>query len=168
MPDDELGGEAPCFAPLLDDGTEPLGPATWAELVERLPDAVVVADAAGTITYWNAAAERLFGWSAAEATGRNLDLIVPERLRARHWAGWHHAVATGRLREDRSLLEVPALHKEGRPLSIAFTLALVTDALGAVTRLVAVVRDDTARWQERRDLRRRLAALDTTTADGEP
>ncbi len=164
MPDDgpgpdDIGGEAPCLAHLVDDGSEPLGPGSWADLVDRLADGVVGADAAGVITYWNDAATRIFGWSATEAVGQNLDLIIPERLRRRHWAGWHHAVATGQVREDRTLLEVPALHKEGRPLSIAFTITLVTDALGSVSRLVAVVRDDTARWQERKDLRQELARL---------
>ncbi len=168
----DLGGDAPCWAHLVDDDgrihdprPDPLGAATWADLVDQLADAVLVADAAGAITYWNRAAERLFGWSADEAVGENLDLIIPERQRARHWEGYRRTVATGITRYGTQLLEVPALHRDGKRLSIAFTLTLVTDPSdGSVSRLVAVVRDDTERWQERRNLRDELAGLRAAVA----
>ena len=57
-------------------------------LVRHLADAVVIADAMGTIVFWNTAAQAMFGWSAGEAVGRSLDLIIPERLRKRHWDGY--------------------------------------------------------------------------------
>lgn len=159
------GGDPACWAHLFDepDATvDPLGPATWASLVHRLADAVLIADRDGTIVYWNDAAERLFGWSAAEAVGRNLDLIIPERQRARHWDGYRHVIETGVTRYGDRLLEVPALHRDGRRLSIAFTITVLTDPEGGVSRLVAVVRDDTVRWQERRQLRAKLAEQDHT------
>src|SRR5688572_7923864 len=96
-PGDE-GGEAPCMAHLLDDGDGDATdrdalpasvPTTWKGLVDHLADAVLVADRAGAIVYWNDAAERVFGWSATEAVGETLDLIIPERLRKRHWDGWN-------------------------------------------------------------------------------
>ena len=56
-------------------------------LVATAPDAIIASGADGKIVLWNAGAERIFGWTEAEALGRSLDLITPERLRARHWEG---------------------------------------------------------------------------------
>jgi PAS domain S-box-containing protein len=131
------------------------------QLVHDLADAVVIADADGTITFWNSAATRLFGWTPREAVGQTLDLIIPERLRARHWAGYREVMATGRTSYGDRLLEVPAQHRDGRNLSIAFTVTLLArpgdDRPAAIA---AVLRDDTERWQERRRLRAQLAALE--------
>ena len=140
-----------------------------AELVRGLADAVVIADGEGTITFWNDAAHRLFGWSASEAVGRTLDLIIPERLRARHWAGYVQTMATGRTRYGDRLLEVPAPHRDGRPLSIAFTVTLLREAdSGPPTAIAAVLRDDTERWQERRQLRADLARFRAAGATEAP
>ena len=69
--------------------------------------------------YWNAAAERVFGFRATEALGVSMNLIIPERLRVRHWAGWDEAMRTGVSRySEGQLLAVPALHKDGRRVSI--------------------------------------------------
>lgn len=134
--------------------------ADLAELVRALADAVVIADPEGTITFWNDAATRVFGWSAAEAVGATLDLIIPERHRARHDAGYQRVMASGQTSYGDRLLEVPALHREGRPLSIAFTVTLLKrPGEQAPYAIAAVVRDDTERWQERRRLRDELAAL---------
>ena len=133
MPDHPV---EPAIGP--DDGPEgPLGPSSWASLVHQLADAVLVVDRAGTITSWNDAAERVFGWTAAEAVGRNLDLIIPERFRARHWDGYQRVIETGTTRYGSTLLEVPALHRDGEPRSIAFTVTVLTDPAGRVQRLVA-------------------------------
>ena len=129
-------------------------------LVEALADAVVVCDANGAINLWNAAAERLFGFTKAEAVGASLDLIVPERWRERHWAGYERVMATGDTRYGRDVLRVPATHREGRALSIAFTVALLHNEEEKVTGIAAVIRDDTARFAEEKDLRNRLAELE--------
>lgn len=158
------GGDAPCWAHEL-EGRSPIGPTGWDQLLHQLSEAVVIADRDGMITYWNVSAERVFGWSAAEATGSSLDLIIPERLRTRHWAGWDQALATGTTRYGADdVLDVPASRKDGNPLSIAFSLTLLRDASGTVTHLVAVIRDDTERWQERRALETELARLRADTA----
>ena len=95
-----------------------------------------------------------------EALGSSLDLIIPERLRARHWAGFEKALATGQTRYEHDVLRVPATHKDGRALSIAFTVGLLLGPERKVTGLVAVIRDDTKRFAEERDLRKRLAELE--------
>jgi PAS domain S-box-containing protein len=140
--------------PLLTD-------AALRDLFVHLADAVVVADPSGTIRGWNAAAERLFGWPAADAIGRPLDLIIPERLRERHRVGYERTMATGHTSYGDRLLEVPAVHRDGRQLSIAFTVTLLTnDTDPRPYAIAAVVRDETERWQERRRMQQRLAAFE--------
>ncbi len=131
----------------------------FVQLVGAAGDAVVVADIKGLITYWNASAERIFGFSADEALGQSLDLICPERQRNRHWHGYHHTMETGQTRYGAEVLRVPALSKDGHPLSIAFTVALLKQD-GVAVAIVAIIRDETARWNEDRVLRRRVAALE--------
>ena len=130
-----------------------------AQLVDAAGDAIVAADAQGKIVLWNPAAERIFGFSRAEALGRSLDLIIPERFRERHWDGYDKVMRSGETRYGTEVLRVPALHKDGRPLSIAFTVALLKRADATVESIVAIVRDDTARWNEERALKKRLAEL---------
>jgi PAS domain S-box-containing protein len=129
-------------------------------LVAAIGDAVVISDADGRIVTWNPAAERIFGFSEAEALGETLDLITPERHRRRHWDGYAKTMRTGETRYGTSLLKVPALHKDGRALSIAFTVALLHGAEGEVTGIAAIIRDETERFQEERNLRRRVAELE--------
>ena len=126
----------------------------YKQLVEVLGDALVVSDAGGVIRLWNTAAERLFGFTKAEALGNSLDLIIPERLQARHWAGYKKAMASGDTRYNSDLLRVPAIHKNGRPLSIALTVAFLFGAERRVTGIVAMIRDDTRQFSEERVLRR--------------
>lgn len=159
--DHEEGGEAPCMAHRF-EGPTPLADGDFAQLARTLADALVVADGEGTITFWNDAATRVFGWSAVEAVGGSLDLIIPERLRARHWAGYGQVMATGETRYGASLLEVPALHRDGRQLSIAFTVTLLRTTPSATPfAIAALIRDDTERWHERRALTRRVAELES-------
>jgi len=132
----------------------------YQQVVEALGDAVVICGPDGVIRFWNAAAERLFGFAPTEALGSSLDLIVPERLRERHWAGFDQAIATGQTRYEHDVLHVPATHKDGRALSIAFTVGLLLGPERKVTGLVAVIRDDTKRFAEERHLRQRLAELE--------
>lgn len=154
----DTGGDPPCWSHLFDDA-DPLGSVEWSALVDQLADAVIAADPTGTITYWNRAAERVFGWPAGDAVGHTLDLIIPERFRSRHWDGYHDTVATGITRYGERLLEVPALHRDGHRIYIAFTVTLARDQAGTIERVVAVIRDDTVRWEERKQLRAELADL---------
>lgn len=133
----------------------------YEQLVEALGDAIVIADANGVVNLWNAAAERLFGFTSSDAIGNSLDLIIPERLRERHWAGYEKVMASGETRYSRDVLRVPAVHKDGRVLSIAFTVGLLLGPQRSVTGIVAVIRDDTRRFAEERDLRKRLTELES-------
>ena len=136
----------------------------YQQLVEVIGDAIVVADASGVIDVWNPAAERLFGFTQAEALGNSLDLIIPERLRARHWAGFGKTMATGETRYSHDVLRVPAVHKDGRALSIAFTVGLLYGPQREVTGIAAVIRDETSRYAEERNLHKRLAELEGPAA----
>ena len=132
----------------------------YKQLVEALADAVIVADAGGAIRFWNSAAEWLFGFTQAEACGKSLDLIVPERFRERHWAGYKSTMASGQTRYSHDVLRVPAVHRDGRPLSIAFTVGLLYGPQGNVSGILAVIRDETARFAEDKDIRKRLAEFE--------
>jgi PAS domain S-box-containing protein len=132
----------------------------YAQIVAASGDAIVVSDAQGLITVWNGAATRLFGYTEAEALGRSLDIITPERHRQRHWDGYHKTVATGITKYGTELLRVPAINKTGEALSVAFTVALLFDAQRKVTGVLAVMRDETKRFKEDREMRKRIADLE--------
>ncbi|MFM0342067.1 PAS domain-containing protein [Paraburkholderia fungorum] len=139
------------------------GAIDFQQLVNAIGDAIIISDAGGSIILWNPAAERMFGFTPGEALGKSLDLIIPERLRGRHWDGYHKTMATGETRYGNDVLRVPAVHKDGRALSIAFTVALLRSPQNALTGIVAVIRDETSRFQEDRLLRKRLAELEAST-----
>jgi PAS domain S-box-containing protein len=129
-------------------------------LVQAAGDAIIAADPEGRIVSWNPAAERIFGFAAQEALGQTLDLIIPERFRARHWDGYKQVMRTGQTKYGTEVLRVPARHKDGRPLSIAFTVALLSRENGDTEAIAAIVRDETSRWNEERSLRERLRKLE--------
>lgn len=129
------------------------------KLVAAAGDAIVAADAEGNILLWNPAAERIFGFSRSEALGRSLDIIIPERFRQRHWDGYAKVMRSGETRYGTEVLRVPALRKDGRPLSIAFTVGLLFSPDRKVEAILAIMRDDTTQWSEERALKKKLAEL---------
>ncbi|SDI24857.1 PAS domain S-box protein [Variovorax sp. OV700] len=132
------------------------------QIVEGAGDAIMVCNAEGAITLWNRAAERIFGFTEAEALGQSLDMIIPQRQRQRHWDGYNKTMDTGITKYGADLLRVPALHKDGHTLSIAFTVSMLFSENREVTGIVAFVRDETARFAEERKLRARLQEAETT------
>ena len=136
-------------------------------LVAAVGDAVMVCDAQGAIVLWNPACERMFGFSEAEAIGNSMDLIVPERLRKRHWEGYQKTMATGITKYGHDLLRVPALHKDGRALSIAFTVAMLHASDGKVSAIASIIRDETDRFNDERASKKRVAELEAA-AKGNP
>jgi len=137
-------------------------------LFDAMGDAVIVADPAGVVTLWNPAAERMFGFTAEEAVGQRMDMIVPERLRKRHWEGYDQSMATGTTKYGHDLLKVPAVNKAGESMSIAFTVCMLYDEAGKVTACASVIRDETARFNDERALRKRLTELEAQLKAASP
>ena len=129
-------------------------------LIAAVGDAVMVCDANGAITVWNPACERLFGFTEAEVLGQSMDMIIPERLRKRHWEGYDQTMATAITKYGHDVLRVPAVDKQGNPLSIAFTVAMLLAPDGKVASIAAVIRDETSRFADERVLKKRLAELE--------
>ncbi len=130
-------------------------------IVAEAPDAIIYADRAGIMQVWNTGAEVMFGYTREEALGQSLDLIIPERLRQRHWDGYHRVMATGETRYGPGeLLAVPGVRKDGTRLSLEFSIAMLRDASGALTGIAAILRDVSERFERDRALHRRLAELE--------
>jgi PAS domain S-box-containing protein len=140
--------------------TQDLPDETFRWIVDAMPEGVVYADREGIIRFWNRGAENIFGYRQQDALGRTLDLIIPERWRARHWEGYHTVMQTGVTRYGKDVLAVPASRSDGTRISIEFSIMLPRDGEGRVLGAVAVVRDVTARWEQEQALRKRLAALE--------
>jgi PAS domain S-box-containing protein len=134
-------------------------PALFESIVRAAADAIVYADAEGIIRFWNAGAGRIFGYAATEAIGQSLDLIIPEKLRGRHWEGFRHVMQSGKSRYgDGDLLAVPAQRKDGTRISVEFTIVPLYDASGGMLGMAAILRDVTQRFNEMKTLREQLAA----------
>lgn len=129
-------------------------------LIEHLADAVIFADREGVIRVWNAGAEAVFGYGADEVVGRRLDLLIPERLRSAHWAGFDAAIDSGRMKHGRDSMTTRSIHKDGSDLYVDLSFALVKDSAGEVLGAVAVARDITSRFRAEKEARRRLAELE--------
>ena len=129
-------------------------------LVAAVGDAVMVCDAQGAILLWNPACERMFGHTEAEVLGKTMDMIIPERLRKRHWEGYEKTMATGITKYGHDVLRVPAVDKSGNSLSIAFTVAMLFGADGKVSAIASIIRDETVRFNDERALKKRVAELE--------
>jgi PAS domain S-box-containing protein len=129
-------------------------------IVDNAPEAVIFADRDGIIRLWNAGAEAMFGYSAVEALGQSLDVIIPENLRGRHWEGYNRVMATGETKYGKDLLAVPGIRKDGTRVSLEFSIVMLRDDDGELLGLAAVLRDVTARWKKEKELKDRLAALE--------
>lgn len=134
----------------------------YRQIVDRTQDAIIFANREGQIQLWNSGAESIFGYSAEEAMGQSLDIIIPEKLRVRHWEGYRKVMQTGSTRYGRELLAVPATRKDGTRISIEFSIVLVRSSGGDMLGSAAIIRDVTARWRKERELRDRLAALENS------
>jgi PAS domain S-box-containing protein len=136
-------------------------------LLASASDAIIATDRGGVVTFWNPGAERIFGFTSAEAVGQSLDLIIPDNLKARHWNGYHRTMETGESRYGHGdLLSVPGLTKDGRRISVEFTILLLRDAQDRPAGTVAILRDVTKRFEETREFRRRLAESLQGNRDG--
>jgi len=135
-------------------------------IVDQSPTAIVVGDREGVIRLWNAGAVAMFGWSAEEALGKSMEMIIPEKHRPRHWEGYDRVMGTGVTKYGRNLLAVPALTKDGRRISIEFNVVLLKDAAGQVQGIAATMQDVTARWERDKALHARLSELEAKLKQG--
>ena len=127
-------------------------------ILNTTSDAILATDWEGIIRFWNPGAVRIFGFTAGQAIGASLDLIIPERLRKRHWDGYERVMATGATRYGAGdVLAVPAVAEGGRQISVEFTIILLQDTERRVFGMAAILRDVTARFEELRRLKRELA-----------
>jgi len=136
-----------------------------ARIVEDAQAGIIFADEGGIIRLWNSGAEAMFGYTAAEAVGQSMEMIIPEKHRARHDEGYARVMQTGITKYGRDALAVPALRKDGSRISIEFTIVLVRSAEGGMIGAAAIVQDVTARWERDKALRARLAALENKTKE---
>jgi PAS domain S-box-containing protein len=121
-------------------------------------DAIIAADKDGIIMFWNPGAERIFGHASDAAIGQSLDIIIPERLRKRHWEGYRHVMESGESRYGNGdVLAVPGVKKDGGKVSIEFTIMPLRDESGALAGVAAIMRDVTKRFEEMRALKQQLA-----------
>lgn len=133
----------------------------YRQIVDGSPDAVVFGDAEGRIRLWNAGATAIFGFTPEEAVGKSMDIIIPERLRGRHWEGYNKVMVTGVSRYGAGdLLAVPAVTKDGRTISIEFTIQMLKGPAGEILGPVATIRDVTKRFQREKETARRLKELE--------
>ena len=131
-------------------------------LVTQLGEAVIISDRDEKILFWNASAERIFGFTPDEALGKTLSIITPERFRERHSKGYFHTIQTGQTKYGHTLLRVPAVHKDGRSISIAFSVSMLFDEQQQAIAIAAIIRDETERFQEERQLKAKLAAYESS------
>jgi PAS domain S-box-containing protein len=111
-------------------------------LVHQAPDAIIYADFTGRIGFWNKGAERIFGFSEAEAVGKSLDIIVPENLQKRHWEGFAKTVQGGKTRYSTgNVFAIFAQRKDGVRISVEFTILPFMDRAGRVLGMAAILRD---------------------------
>ena len=128
-------------------------------ILDAAADAVIASDRHGTICFWSPGATRIFGFEAAEAIGKSLDIIIPERLQARHWDGFHGVMSSGRSRyPEGHLLSAPGRRKDGAQISVEFTVVMLNDDGGKITNIVAIMRDVTERFEEMKALRKQARA----------
>jgi PAS domain S-box-containing protein len=129
-----------------------------AAVLSTSSDAIIAADKEGIIRFWNPGAERIFGYVSEAAIGQSLDIIIPERLRKRHWDGYNHVIKSGESRYGHGdILAVPAIKEGGGGLSVEFTIIPLRDGAGELTGVAAIMRDVTKRFEETRALKQRLA-----------
>lgn len=123
------------------------------DILACLHEAVIMADLKGMIVVWNKGAEDVFGFSAEDAVGQSVDIIVPEKMRAAHWDGYNKAIAHGDVLSSKGARMTRALKKNGEPLYVEMSFAMVRNQAGELTGSIAVARDATARFVAERAAR---------------
>src|SRR5919107_1253787 len=155
----------------------------FGRLFERVRDAVIVADAkTQRIILWNAAATKMFGYSASEAMNLRVEALVPEPLKAAHRAGIAHYAETGHgpYIDSDAPLDLPAVRKDGEEIRVEMSLSPVRPVHGpdgdGPELVLAIIRDVTVRKRAEEEVRQlnknlegrvaeRTAQLEATVAE---
>jgi PAS domain S-box-containing protein len=132
----------------------------YQQIIENSQDAILFADRDGIVNLWNSGAEAIFGYKAEEIQGKNLDLIIPEKLRQRHWKGYQRVMKTGETGYGKELLKVPAIRKDGRTISVEFTILLVRNHQNEIIGTASIIRDVTERWKQEKELKKKLKLIE--------
>jgi PAS domain S-box-containing protein len=132
----------------------------YKQIIDFAQDGILFADQDGNIQLWNSGAETIFGYTSEEAIGKSLDLIVPEKLRERHWKGYLRVMETGESRYGSELLKVPAIRKDGSTISVEFTILLVRNHQNEIIGTAAIIRDVTEGWKQEKELKQKLKFLE--------
>jgi PAS domain S-box-containing protein len=152
----------------LPEALETVDPLLCKAIVEQAPEAVIFADTAGIIRIWNQGAEAIFGFAAAEALGTSLDIIVPERFRRAHWAGFQRAMDRGHTQHGSQVRTTRAIHKDGRKLYVDLSFSVIKAQGGAVLGSLGVAREGSARYLAETEQRARIATLEAELASLRP
>jgi len=134
------------------------------QLIENAPDAILISDCEGIISFWNTGAEQMFGHTSVEAVGKSLDLIIPQNLRNRHWEGYRRVMASGETKYKNSLLFSPGVRKDGSSISLEFSMVLLRNENCDITGCASIMRDITKHWEKEKSLKERLAACEAKLA----
>ena len=140
----------------------------YQQIIENSQDAILFSNLDGIIDLWNSGAEEIFGYKKEEAVGKSLDLIIPEKLRQRHWDGYHKVMETGESRYGKELLKVPAIRKDGTSISVEFTIMLVRNLENEIIGSAAIIRDVTERWKREKELKQKIKVLESRTKAPSP
>jgi diguanylate cyclase (GGDEF)-like protein/PAS domain S-box-containing protein len=119
-------------------------------LVETASDAIVSVDTQGHVSYWNRAAEAIFGYTAEEATGRDFRFIVPKAFQRAYGTAWDRAAASGTPDSNAPTLEVVCLRKDGTEFPVELSLGAWESSAGTV--YTAIMRDITQRKRQEEQL----------------
>ncbi|HLR97863.1 MAG TPA: PAS domain-containing protein [Jiangellaceae bacterium] len=136
-------------------------------IIAETQEAVIYTDRDGVILLWNSGATSIFGFSESEALGQSLDLIIPEKLRKRHWDGWNRVIETGVTKYGSEPLAVPGQRADGSRVSLEFSITMLRDDADQITGIAAILRDVTQRWEQDKALRRRLAEAEAQIRSSE-
>ncbi len=140
----------------------------YQQIIENSQDAILFADRDGIIELWNSGAAAIFGYNKEEVQGKSLDLIIPEKLRQRHWEGYHTVMKTGKSRYGKELLKVPAIRKDGTSISVEFTIMLVQNLKNEIMGTAAIIRDVTERWKQEKELKQKIKLLENKSTSESP
>ena len=141
------------------DHAESVSQFRFKNIASTSPDAIVCTNADAVITFWNTAAEKLFEYSAEEAAGQPISIIIPDQQRQLHGRELNGLAEVGRAMAG-STIELPARRRDGSEFPAEFSFSMWPDGHGL--SIGAIVRDITERRENEKRLYR-LASLDTLT-----